>query len=338
MALPELYMNSPVPGTQVPLTTLAAPVSTTPAALTVETWTFTAAPPAALAQAGQFRILVDSEICLDITGGGGTSRQIQRGVELQTGAITTHANGANVAHILTAAGLANLPISNGSSPLIPVAVSNSNSPFTLNAGYYAEVDLSGGNVVLNQAAPPWNDAQYAWKIVNLGSTPGTLTVNAPSGYTFDTAAGSSSDTPPVVLNDGKIHQALTATSVMLSIAGVQSRSQSDQRYELVAENINTVASSGSGTVTLAAPSTATINRITLTGTPTIDPPTAKAGLSCTMELIQDGTGTRIPTLSAFDWGAAGTPTLSTASGKRDVFAVWCTDGSTWQAAIAGLGF
>ncbi len=103
MALPELIANSPTPGSFVPITTLNAAVSTTPAANTQETWTFAGSPPSALSTAGQFRFVVDSEILLDITGATGTSRTVLRGQEGST--VATHANGASVYHDLTAAGL-----------------------------------------------------------------------------------------------------------------------------------------------------------------------------------------------------------------------------------------
>jgi hypothetical protein len=100
-----LIANSPVPGQDVPIATLAVAVTTTPVAGTVETWTFSSAPPAALQVAGQYRFTVDTEICIDVTGGGGASRQIQRGAEGST--VATHLLGAGIYHGLTAAGLAN---------------------------------------------------------------------------------------------------------------------------------------------------------------------------------------------------------------------------------------
>lgn len=122
MALPELTLNSPTPGTKAPITTLAVAVTTTPAALTVETWTlggqnvvnvgspFVAALPTGLTQPGQFRFQIDSEICLDITGSNAANRTVMRGVEGST--VATHAIGASVYHYMTAAALQNLVTQN----------------------------------------------------------------------------------------------------------------------------------------------------------------------------------------------------------------------------------
>ncbi len=114
MSNPELIANSPTPGSVAAIATLASPVSTTPAPGTVETWTFNSAPPAALQAAGQYRFTVDSEICIDVTGGGGSSRQIQRGAEGST--VATHLSGTSIFHGLTAGALTNLPINSGQLP------------------------------------------------------------------------------------------------------------------------------------------------------------------------------------------------------------------------------
>lgn len=53
------------------------------------------------------------------------------------------------------------------------------------------------------------------------------------------------------------------------------------------------------------------------------------GLTYTLQVIQDGTGSRTVTWPAsFDWGSAGAPTLSTAAGKVDVVTLLCLNAST----------
>lgn len=106
MVLPELFANTLVPGQVSSFAVLAAPVNTAPAAGTVETWTFSDAPPAALCQPGQFRFLVGNELCLDVTGDVGTSRQVERGIEGSTPA--THPAGATLYHLLTAGAISAL--------------------------------------------------------------------------------------------------------------------------------------------------------------------------------------------------------------------------------------
>lgn len=71
-------------------------------------------------------------------------------------------------------------------------------------------------------------------------------------------------------------------------------------------------------------------KVTLGGARTIAAPTnPKVGLTYVLEVIQDGGGGRTATWnSCFKWGAAGTPTLSTAAGKRDLVTLYCYDAST----------
>lgn len=99
MALPELMVNSPQPGEDVPFTVLAAAITST----TATSITLIDEPPAALLSAGQFRIVVGSEIMLDTTGASGLTRTVTRGVEGSTRA--THVIGSAVKHYLTAGAL-----------------------------------------------------------------------------------------------------------------------------------------------------------------------------------------------------------------------------------------
>jgi hypothetical protein len=99
MALPEILANSPTPGASGAETALAAAV-TDPAATSISV---AAAARPVLQAAGQFRLEVDSEVML-VTGGSSTTTwTVVRGVEGTTAA--THASGASVYHVWTAAGL-----------------------------------------------------------------------------------------------------------------------------------------------------------------------------------------------------------------------------------------
>lgn len=148
----ELIANSPTPGQAAPAATLAAPIITTPAPGTVETWTFNAAPvPAALQGSGQYHFTVDSEICIDITGGAGTSRQIVRGAEGSTPA--THLQGAAVYHSLTAAGLANWIATNPTN--LPSSVESRSSPTRFLSAYAAQQSIVETAITnVNQVASP----------------------------------------------------------------------------------------------------------------------------------------------------------------------------------------
>jgi hypothetical protein len=104
MGAPELFANVPLGVSGLwSYATLAAAVSTAPAAGTLETWTLNTSPPSALGASGQFRFQVDDELCLDVTGGAGSARQVIRGVEGSTTQV--HAQGAALYHKLTAGAL-----------------------------------------------------------------------------------------------------------------------------------------------------------------------------------------------------------------------------------------
>lgn len=104
----------------------------------------------------------------------------------------------------------------------------------------------------------------------------------------------------------------------------------------IAETVNTVATSGSAQ-TIPAPTSASINRITLTAACTLTFPTATSGQSFTLVLVQDGTGSRTVTWpAAAKWAAGTAPTLSTGANKVDYLSFVCTDGSTWSGFVAGL--
>lgn len=104
------------------------------------------------------------------------------------------------------------------------------------------------------------------------------------------------------------------------------------------ENVNTVAATGS-TETLPDVTVATIHRLTLDANCTITFPTAAAGKSFTVILIQDATGSRTVTWpGTVVWPAGTAPTLTTTATKRDVFTFMCADGTNWLGFTAGQNY
>lgn len=99
----------------------------------------------------------------------------------------------------------------------------------------------------------------------------------------------------------------------------------------------TVATANSGTVyTIADPTTASITNLTMTGNAVFTFPTAGAGKSFTLALTQDATGSRTATWpGTVKWPGAATPSLSTASGKTDLFTFVCIDGTNWLGSLGG---
>lgn len=103
------------------------------------------------------------------------------------------------------------------------------------------------------------------------------------------------------------------------------------------ENVNTVTASGSA-LTLVDVDVATMHRVTLTANCALTFPAAGAGKSFSLELVQDGTGSRTVTWpAAVLWPGGTDPTLSTAAGSVDDFAFVCFDGSNWSGFFAGAG-
>ena len=105
-------------------------------------------------------------------------------------------------------------------------------------------------------------------------------------------------------------------------------------HAIVQEAINDVGASGAAQ-TLPAPTSASMNRITLSANCTFTFPAATAGWSFLLVLDQDATGGRTATWpAAVKWPGAAAPLLSTGASKRDVLSFACVDGSTWMGFVA----
>jgi len=147
-----------------------------------------------------------------------------------------------------------------------------------------------------------------------------------------------------VSHAGQHTNANDAIAALEAKVGVNSSSVSTSldykisRAALLQENVNTVSSSGTA-VTIPAVTTATINRVTLTGNCTLTFPAPLAGTSFVLELIQDGTGSRtVAWPSTVKWASGAAPTLSATAGYRDLTTFLCADGATWFGNLAGLGY
>jgi hypothetical protein len=100
--------------------------------------------------------------------------------------------------------------------------------------------------------------------------------------------------------------------------------------------VNVVAASGAAQ-TIPAPTTALMHKYTLTANCTFTLPTAVAGQSFLVSLVQDGTGSRTATFTGAKWPGGTAPTLSTGAGKIDDLAFVCTDATTgWKGQVVGL--
>lgn len=102
----------------------------------------------------------------------------------------------------------------------------------------------------------------------------------------------------------------------------------------VTEIVNTVGSSGAGTLTLPSIYTATMHDITLTANPTLVFPTAVAGARITILFRQDSVGNRVPTWpsasTVMQWPSGSPPGLVTAANGSDVLEFVSIGGGRWR--------
>lgn len=106
----------------------------------------------------------------------------------------------------------------------------------------------------------------------------------------------------------------------------------DGSYTPTTERVNSVASSGSSQ-TIPAPQTDTINRIVLSAGCTLTFPTAAAGKSFMLQVVQPSSGGPYAITwpgSGVVWVAGSAPTQATAASKRDLYSFVCVDGTNWE--------
>lgn len=100
------------------------------------------------------------------------------------------------------------------------------------------------------------------------------------------------------------------------------------------ETLFTANTSAAITVSLA---NGTIQKLTLTANSTITMPTAAAGKSFVIMLVQDATGSRSVTWSTVKWPAGTAPTITSTASKQDVFSFF-SDGANWYGSTLGQNY
>jgi hypothetical protein len=104
----------------------------------------------------------------------------------------------------------------------------------------------------------------------------------------------------------------------------------------VTNYVETLYSANTGTAITIDLTNGTIQNLTLTGSATITMPTAVAGKSFIIILTQDSSP-RTVTWTTVTWPSATAPTISTGSGKKDIFSFF-SNGSVWFGGTIGQNY
>ena len=95
-----------------------------------------------------------------------------------------------------------------------------------------------------------------------------------------------------------------------------------------------VAIGNSGTSQTLSLTSGTVQTVTLTGNCTFTMPTATAGKSFILIVVQDGTGGRTATFTSVKWPNGAAPTITTtATTGRDIL-TFVADGTNWYGTFA----
>lgn len=235
---------------------------------------------------------------------------------------------------------------NKENAVIPTAIMT--SAYTAASGDFVPVDVSGGPVTITLPAAPPDQTRIGVMLVKPGGT-NTVTVNCSGSdkYNDDATTAYTLKVP----NHGIIAQYAASPAVWYVQSVDLPLSQLDIRYAMLAGAaftgpVSSADAVTAGVVTLTYSATLNINaslgghfRVTLTGGAAVANPNSPTdGQKITLEVIQDGSGGR--TLSwgtAFSFGSAGAPTLTTTPSKRDLLGfVYSASSSTWLFAGAAL--
>lgn len=137
-----------------------------------------------------------------------------------------------------------------------------------------------------------------------------------------------------LLENGRVVDAPVATPAD-GDAGSLTEAEGNATYAPLAENVNTVAASGTAQ-TLPDATTATMHMVTLTGNCTITLPSPAAGISFAVALKQDGTGSRTVTWSGtIVWDGGSAPTVGSAANAVTEVIFRSYTGTNWRGSLGG---
>lgn len=119
--------------------------------------------------------------------------------------------------------------------------------------------------------------------------------------------------------------------------GTQGSQGSQGASAAALETVNVGGNTGTAK-TIPGFATATMHTYTLTNNCTFTMPTTTAGASFSVELTQDGTGSRTSTFTGARWPSGSKPLDSTTPAAVDLWAFACIDGSHWEGVLVGKSF
>jgi hypothetical protein len=195
--------------------------------------------------------------------------------------------------------------------------------YTANPGEFVPVDTTSGTIIVTLPTAPANGTQVGAKQVVRGGV-NTVTVTAGGSDHFNTAAGPTTDTL-TLLGDGASYQYVAATAVWMSQSDDSSLASMDIRYKNVpitltfATPLNTNVALGNYFRTAAITTAFTL----------ANPTNPTDGQVVTWELLQDATGSRVMTLDTQFVLGGFVATLSGASKRDFLTAVYNSVTTKW---------
>lgn len=244
--------------------------------------------------------------------------------------------------IISASGSTPLGVGGLLSPVTPVVAG-----YTARPGEFVPVSTASGPVTVTLPTAPADQVTVGVKMVAQAGG-NAVTVTAAPGDAFNVAAGAASLTLSQ-LSQGVILQYRAVTGLWYVLVDSLSLAQLDSRYALlsgatftgaVVPAVVTLSQSGGNVAVNAAAGNDFRLTLTASGWTISNPSSPVDGQVIVFAFAQDATGSRTVTWgTAYDFGTAGAPTLTTTASKVDVIGFKYHAGlAKWLCQGSALGF
>ena len=182
-------------------------------------------------------------------------------------------------------------------------------------------NMTFANVIISSVSTAITPAQGGTGLTAVGTTGNVLTSNGTAWVSQAPGAA----TGNVTIGNTTIALGGTATSVgNLTLTNTTVTNYTE----------SVVAIGNSGTSQTLSLTNGTVQTVTLTGNCTFTMPTATAGKSFILIVVQDGTGGRTATFTSVKWPNGAAPTITTtATTGRDIL-TFVADGTNWYGTFA----